>query len=1130
MTNSKKAEKWCWLNSGKISPVFLIVFTTVVYSAQLQLYLPQQEITEVNTGSVEIVTDNSGGGVRVIAGKTGFKSNPGEPYLPWYSATVLLPPDADIENISAHLQKPEYRRIEGLWDVVPSPPLATRDPNGNVRKIWRKDRRIGKNDRDLDIYETGEFWPPEDKVRIVHNGKMYRWKLAEIAVPLARYNPVSDEIQELVRADVIVDVNSIASAAKKQSRSRNNGNLRGRSRVRKIAANFSAASENYDKEIESLDTGNGGDLNDVTVSSSGDVSTAAADKGTYVIITTSSIENNSTVLSDFVTHKRDIGYNVMVVNENDWGGGTGSLAYDNIRNWLQTNYITENILYVLLIGNPHPDNGGIPMKWYDDGSDPDMVPTDAFYWDLDDNGWDKYWEVIVGRIPYYGSIFDIDGILRKTINYEKSSLTQWRKNVMLPMVPLDDDTPAYQCGEQIKSDHLDPLEIASARIYESNYGLNPPPEYLLANRYPAYEWADNKYGVVAWLTHGNQEFAGEIMTSGDTDALDDDYPAAAYQGSCLNAYPENSNNLSYSILKNGGITAVGATRTSFYYPGETEFAYSGSIGGLGYRYVGNLADDQSCGMALANARMEGSIIKANATRMTLYGDPSVVVFTDSTPKKLIGRWRLNESSGTVAWDTSGNRMHGELINRFIFNRAAVPGKGGNALDFNGINNYIELPEGFDSLGQGFTVTLWAYPTAVKDWARFIDFGNGEYNDNIIFGRRANSNDLFLEGYEGHSSGGQVIASGALELNKWQFFAAVVDSEGNAVIYKDGQVVASGTTVCPPDVLRRNNYIGKSNWSADDYYSGYMDDIRVFNYALSEEQINNIFDYRRKLVHHWKLDDPANWTTEGEHVISELLDSATGDYSGWVKTDDKPYALSAVGFQQPGAAPETGYSIKLGGRYEYIELGPVAPGADDFTMMLWFNMNSFRGRDEDDENYIISADNAQIGKWCVNLSEGSTSGETELRFRQDGYGDIRLMETVEDDSWYHLIMTRNSRGDFNIYINNDLVHSGVNNYEFTNASGGNGVWIGNRPADDAYYDGWVDDVRFYNYAVDSFPDLSDDGLTDTSDLRVFLEYWLAEDCGACAGADFNRDGVVNMEDLTEFSLYWLKNEYELYELE
>jgi hypothetical protein len=120
----------------------------------------------------------------------------------------------------------------------------------------------------------------------------------------------------------------------------------------------------------------------------------------YVIITTNDIEANSQELQFFIKMKENAGHSVKVVTEDDFGGLTGQYPNDRadkIRKWLQDNYVSLGIDYVLLIGDPDPDSfkesedsvGDIPMKmcyprFFRVG---DGAPTDLYYSDLDSN-WD----------------------------------------------------------------------------------------------------------------------------------------------------------------------------------------------------------------------------------------------------------------------------------------------------------------------------------------------------------------------------------------------------------------------------------------------------------------------------------------------------------------------------------------------------------------------------------------------------------------------------------------------------------------------------------------------------------------------------------------------------------------------
>lgn len=205
---------------------------------------------------------------------------------------------------------------------------------------------------------------------------------------------------------------------------------------------------------------------------------------------------------------------------------------------------------------------------------------------------------------------------------------------------------------------------------------------------------------------------------------------------------------------------------------------------------------------------------------------------------------LDERFAAIAEDWSQYEKHGVLKNGQTFAANSVDGVVGKALQFDGTDDYIEVPGGFDKMHDGFSVSLWAYPSAVKSWARFMDFGNGSSASNILLARYSTTNDLVFQVYNGSSSGNQVRATNAISLNVWQHFTATVTAGGAVVLYKNGQVVASGTTGSGLNVYRLNNYIGRSNWSNDAYYQGRMDEIRLYNYALSATEVQAVYRNRR----------------------------------------------------------------------------------------------------------------------------------------------------------------------------------------------------------------------------------------------------------------------------------------------
>lgn len=271
----------------------------------------------------------------------------------------------------------------------------------------------------------------------------------------------------------------------------------------------------------------------------------------YAIVTTNAVVANSTKLKAFKTHLQNRGFTVLTVTENQYGAAAGQQRAVNIRNWLQANYPLYNIKYVLLIGDPDPDDpatsdtfGDVPMMmcWPNPGSAADQTPTDYFYADLTGN-WDSdsdtfYGEfgqdavdfgpeVYVGRVPVYGGNYGaLDNILTKFINYTGADTS-----IMLPMAIsnyLDEHNATNTClngwartdslnlPQQVVTTITNPAGFTNYIMYETagvtGRGHDPVPTAAFGYKAPLTnanvinQWA-NDYGIVFWWGHGSQTAA-----------------------------------------------------------------------------------------------------------------------------------------------------------------------------------------------------------------------------------------------------------------------------------------------------------------------------------------------------------------------------------------------------------------------------------------------------------------------------------------------------------------------------------------------------------------------------------------------------------------------------------------------
>ncbi|MGI6296864.1 MAG: LamG-like jellyroll fold domain-containing protein [Armatimonadota bacterium] len=195
---------------------------------------------------------------------------------------------------------------------------------------------------------------------------------------------------------------------------------------------------------------------------------------------------------------------------------------------------------------------------------------------------------------------------------------------------------------------------------------------------------------------------------------------------------------------------------------------------------------------------------------------------------------------TRVMDGAYNNLNATYQGGVSLNQAgALSGDSGSkSVDFNGTNGYVSLPSGYDSFGGGFTCEFWAYPTAVQTWARFVDMGNGPNADNIVIAREAATNNIRFYLYRGSTSAGILVGANAISLNTWQHFVATIDTSGWGRIYKNGSLIAQGPMSVPEAITRSNVYIGKSNWEADTYYKGRMDEFAIYDRCLSASEISD----------------------------------------------------------------------------------------------------------------------------------------------------------------------------------------------------------------------------------------------------------------------------------------------------
>jgi len=219
----------------------------------------------------------------------------------------------------------------------------------------------------------------------------------------------------------------------------------------------------------------------------------------------------------------------------------------------------------------------------------------------------------------------------------------------------------------------------------------------------------------------------------------------------------------------------------------------------------------------------------------LYRDaPAVVAPTDPGTGGIVANYLFD---GNVQ-DSSGRNNHGTIGGDAGY-EDALPGHG-QALIFNGTNAYVTLPIGsvINALSD-MTISMYAnFPNTGGAWQRVFDFGSSTTVYMFLSPRTGTTGPMRFA-IRTAAVGEQIVDAPATLPSGWHHVAVVIDSATMTMrLHLDGAVAGSGaTTLLPKDLGNTTqNWLGRSQFAADAYFTGSLDEFRIYNRALSEAEV------------------------------------------------------------------------------------------------------------------------------------------------------------------------------------------------------------------------------------------------------------------------------------------------------
>jgi hypothetical protein len=234
-------------------------------------------------------------------------------------------------------------------------------------------------------------------------------------------------------------------------------------------------------------------------------------------------------------------------------------------------------------------------------------------------------------------------------------------------------------------------------------------------------------------------------------------------------------------------------------------------------------------------RSKSSLISSTAVLVVLgFCIPTLIA---NVNEGLISHWRFDEGSGSIAYDSAG------INDGTIYGANWTTGQLNNALNFDGVDDYVEVNSA-DELKLNITgsISVWVLPNDLyrhsivnKHGAPWS--GNKTVNYWLVFG---SYNQISFVIGDGPNYVQAMMPLEGFAVGKWNNIVGTWNSS-NIRIYGNGELKDNQANTLS-DLVTSDDYpvrIGNDN-GAGWFFDGLIDDVRIYNRALSAEEIWDIY--------------------------------------------------------------------------------------------------------------------------------------------------------------------------------------------------------------------------------------------------------------------------------------------------
>ncbi len=429
----------------------------------------------------------------------------------------------------------------------------------------------------------------------------------------------------------------------------------------------------------------------------------------------------------------------------------------------------------------------------------------------------------------------------------------------------------------------------------------------------------------------------------------------------------------------------------------------------------------------------------------LYAKTSQALIKNSS-RGLVAHWTFEEGTGTATSDKTGNGNTGTLTNGPTWSA----GKFGKGLSFDGSDDYVNVGanEAINSAGS-FTLSAWINPTSFADYRTILVEGvGGGYSSGY---RMLIDTNAKLTCQTGDSNASTQPSSASISVGVWSHVSCVWNGT-NKTWYINGAQDSTSAATYNRDVSPAA-YIGRSTTASNYPFYGSIDDVRIYNRALSAQEVSNLYNSSGEALgilnraHRDTLTSGlvGYWSFDGPTMTTATSSDSSGQGNHGTLTGGPTRTIGVLG-----------QAMKFDGTDDHVSLGNTITGLEGThtSVSSWIKLDP------------AFADRGEIFNASTNGSSGNgidfaVLADKHVRFynynASGGYLDSSTI--LSTNIWYHLVGVYEQDTSLKIYING--VQDATMGTNSANSGLGSTYAIGKSILLGTPFKGSIDEVRLYN---------------------------------------------------------------------